>query len=1080
MLRFSLIFAAIAVGPAFAAAADEAGTPKVDFNRDIRPILSDTCFACHGPDANKREADLRLDEQGGLFGDRGGYAAVVPGKAAESELFSRITAEDPTVRMPPADSGLKLAPGQIDLIRRWIEQGAEYRGHWAYIPPERPPAPDVDRPGFVRNGVDRFILAKLGEKGLEPSPEADRVTLIRRLSFDLTGLPPTPEEVDAFVNDPRPDAYERLVDRLLASPHFGERMAIYWLDLVRYADTNGIHGDNHRDVWLYRDYVIRAFNADKPFDQFTIEQIAGDLLENPSDWQRSASGYNRLLRTTREGGAQPKEYLAKYAADRVRNVSTVWLGSTMGCAECHDHKFDPISTQEFYSFAAFFADIKETAVGVQEPTKFPTPEQHAAAARLDSRIAELKRTLDTQTPELDQALARWEAESGSLRPQWTVLALDKLTSATGAEFKRQDDGSLRVTGGGERDTFTLTAAAPMDGITAMRLEVLPDDALPAKGPGRASNGNFVVHEVELSVEDNPAEWAAASATHSQQKFNVAAAIDGKGDTGWAILDQTGRENHAVFETKADLGKAGETRLTLRLVQNYGSHHTLGRFRVSVTAAPRPVRAEGADGPPQNVREILALEPDKRSEEQRRTLAAWYRTVAPPLQPVREELARVEAERKQLAEAMPQTLISVSVPPREMRVLPRGNWLDDSGPLVQPSLPAFQTSPESHDGRMTRLDLARWLVAAENPLTARVFVNRMWKLAFGHGLVATLDDFGSQGARPTHPELLDWLAMEFQGVESRESRVEGQRAAVSSQRSAVSGQQAADDRAESDPRSSTLGSRPSADPQPSTLNPQPTSQPSTLNPQPLWSIKRLVRLIVTSGTYRQSSHGSPALAKADPGNRWYARQTRFRLPAETVRDTALATSGLLVHELGGPSVKPYQPAGYWAHLNFPTREWQHDTGRDQYRRGLYTYWCRTFLHPSLLAFDAATREECTVERPRSNTPLQALALLNDTSYVEASRMLAARILSEGGSTATERLNFACRLVLSRPPRPQEAAVLTELLEKHAQHYAAERESAADLLKVGLEPAPNTHDPAELAAWTSIARVILNLHEALTRQ
>jgi mono/diheme cytochrome c family protein len=810
------------------------GPATVEFNRDIRPILADNCYACHGPDKNQRKAGLRLDTEEGAFADRDGSRAIVPGKPQESELWRRISAADEKQRMPPAKFGKKLSQRQIDLVRQWIEQGAKWQKHWSLLPPSRPDLPAVRGTAWVRNAIDQFLLSRLEQEGLIPSPEADRRTLIRRLSFDLTGLPPTPDQVDRFLADEDPDAYEKLVDRLLASPHYAERMTQYWLDLVRYADTNGYHGDNHHDIALFRDYVIRAFNDNKPFDRFTIEQLAGDLLPGATVEQKIASGYNRLLMVTREGGAQAKEYMAKYAADRVRNASVVWLGATMGCCECHDHKFDPFTTRDFYSFAAFFADIKETAVGVQEPFALPSEEQVQQMRRLDEQLAALRPLLDKQTPELDAGLVRWEE--------------------------------------------------------ALRLPEL-------------------------------------------------------------------------------------------------------RTR------------------PKNILEILLLEPGKRTDPQKQALATYYRTFAPELEATRKQLADLTRQKEALTKAIPTTLISVSMPPRVMHILPRGNWLDESGPVVTPAVPSSLTALKVGERRATRLDLAEWLVSADNPLVARVFVNRLWKLMFGQGIVKTLDDFGTQGAWPTHPELLDWLALEF-----RDSG---------------------------------------------------------------WDVKHVLRLMALSNAYRQSSAVSEQLRQRDPYNVLLARQARFRLDAEMVRDNALAVSGLLSPKIGGPSVKPFQPSGYWSYLNFPVREWQKDQGDSVYRRGLYTYWCRTFLHPSLLAFDAPTREECTVDRPRSNTPLQALVLLNDPIYVEAARTLAERALRETCAAPEERVQWMVRQVLARSAQEQEVSLLVKLAAQHAREYEGDRKGAEALLHTGDRTVPADLDVVDLAAWTSVARVLLNLHETITR-
>jgi len=775
-------------------AADTPAGESIRYNRDIRPILADNCFACHGNDKAKRKADLRLDQEAGALAERHGIRAITPHQPEKSELLRRVQATDESERMPPASFGKKLSARDMELLRKWIAAGARYEPHWSLIPPERPALPE----GSADSPIDRFIDARLRAEGLRRSPRADRRTLLRRLSFDLTGLPPSPDEVDGFLADAASDAWEKQVDRLLASPHYGERMAIYWLDLVRYADTIGYHSDNPRDIAPYRDWVINAFNANQPFDQFTIEQLAGDLLPNPSLAQKVASGYNRLLQTTEEGGAQPKEYQAKYLADRVRNFGSVWLGATLGCAECHDHKFDPFSMRDFYSLEAFFADIREAPVGRREPGMLvPTPDQEQALKDADARIAAV--------------LARLQAP----RPEHVAAAL-----------------AVR------QSTFWF------------------DPALP---------------------------------------------------------------------------------------------------------------------------EFLAQQRNKA----------------------------------QLLQKIPRSLVTVAQAPREIRILPRGNWLDDSGEVVQPAVPAvFQAAPMTQGSRASRLDLARWLVSPQHPLTSRVFVNRVWKLFFGQGLVRSLEDFGVQGEWPSHPELLDWLAVEF-----RESG---------------------------------------------------------------WDVKRLVKLMVMSETYQQTSVPTKELRDRDPDNRLLGRQARFRIDAELVRDNALAVSGLLVKRVGGESVKPYQPSGYWDYLNFPRRTWQHDRGDAQYRRGLYTHWQRSFLHPSLLAFDAPSREECTCERPRSNIPQQALVLLNDPSYVEAARVFAERVVREGGPTDEAKLAYAYRRALQRQPLPDEEKILLDLLRRHEAQFQADPKAAGELLKTGEAKPPTDLALHQVAAWTSVTRTLLNLHESINRE
>lgn len=849
---------------------------KVDFNRDISPILSNNCFYCHGPDPKHREADLRLDHRDEAVKEHDGHAAIVPGKPEASALVARITSTDADVQMPPPDSNKKLTPKQIALLKQWIAEGAEYRSHWAYAPLKRPTPPAVSKEvhAWARGPIDRFVAARLADEGLAPADAADPATLCRRLYFDLTGLPPTPEEVEAFTaaygdRATREPAYEALVDKLLASPQFGERMAMWWLDLVRYADTVGYHGDQDVMVWPFRDYVIHAFNRGVPFDQFTREQLASDLLPGATREQRIASGYNRLGMMTAEGGAQDKEYLAKYAAERVRNLSGVWMGATVGCAECHDHKFDPYTTRDFYSLAAFFADIKEkgfyggaNSTGEWGPRLLlTTPEQEAQLKKLEDEIASIKQKVDKSTPEARKKYKEWE--------------------------------------------------------------------------------------------------------------------------------------------KTHRGRATDDK---------------------------------AAGITKEIRDILRDESGKRSAAAEDKLFTFFlQKTEPKLAEETAKLQKLNAERKKLQDGIPSTLVTEAVPPRTMRVLARGNWMDESGPEVEPAVPEFLPSglrkPEGDKRRLSRLDLANWLTDASNPLTARVFANRFWGMLFGVGLSKRLDDLGAQGEPPVHPELLDYLAVEF--------RDGG------------------------------------------------------------WNVKALLKQIVLSSVYRQSSVAAKDVVERDPFNRLYARQSRFRLPAEAVRDRALAASGLLSMTLGGRSVKPYQPAGYYAQLNFPKREYQPDTGENLWRRSLYTHWQRTFLHPALVAFDAPSREECTCERVRSNTPLQSLVLLNDPEFVEAARVLAERSLRaalpsplagegqgvRGKPTSTTNpsaiITALYRFALERTPTSDELALLVPLFLKHKAAYDADPSAARTLVEIGERPTPADINPAELAAAASVARAVLNTHEFVTR-
>ena len=774
----------------------QAGSP-VDFNRQIRPILSDNCFQCHGPDAAHRKADLSLDLEEHAKSDTRKERVVVPGAPDRSAMIRRIITENSEDRMPPPDSGKELSLEEISLLKRWIAEGAPWSRHWAYIPPRRHPLPEVQNSEWPINSIDPFILAQLKKTNLTPSPQADPVTLLRRLSFDLTGLPPSPAEVTAFVDDTSTDAYERQVDRLLSSSAYGERMAMYWLDLVRFADTVGYHGDQDHSISPYRDWVIDAFNQNMPFDRFTSEQIAGDLLPGSGIDQKIASGYNRLLQTSHEGGVQLKEYLAMYAADRVRNLSSVWMGATMGCSQCHDHKFDPYTTRDFYSMAAFFADLDEA----------------------DHLTGGADNSLPTQR-----------------NPEITVLPRSDRARAESLE-------SL---------------------ITALETETTP-----------GSSGN----------------------------------------------SETGQLSDRIQNARANL----ETLL---------------------------------------------------------------------------KTAR-------------RTMISAAIPPRVTRVLPRGNWLDETGPVVEPAVPTFLGSLNVTERRASRLDLARWLtdpVEGSGRLTARVFANRFWYLVFGAGIAGDLDDFGGQGEPPTHPELLDTLALDF--VESG------------------------------------------------------------------WDIKQLMKRLVMSRTYRQSSEVSKELSLEDPYNRWLARQSRFRLPAEFIRDNALAVSGLLIRETGGASVRPYQPEGYYRHLNFPPRTYTADTGTQQWRRGLYMHWQRQFLHPMLKSFDAPRREECTAQRPQSNTPLAALVLLNDPTFVEAARVFAEKIATQPGNDSS-RIEFAFHCAVSRTPDDLETRTLGEFLQGTRARFQGNPEAALELIRTGTAPVPAEFDPVELAAWTEVARALLNLSETITR-
>ena len=995
---------------------------EVDFNRDVRPILSDACFTCHGPDGGQRQADLRLDLKEGIFRSVDGVTIVHPGSGADSELLNRILSDDPDVIMPPHEGGRKLTAAEKRTIQQWIQQGASWKGHWSYIPPVKAAVPQL-RGKSSGNDIDRFVQQQLDRQKLTALPPADTVTLVRRLCIDLTGLPPEPELVSRYLADKSPQRWSALIDKLLSSQQYAERMTAFWLDLVRYADTNGIHGDNHREVWMYRDYVIDAFHRNMAFDQFTIEQLAGDLLPNATDEQKIASGYNRLLMTTREGGAQAAEYLAKYSADRVRNASTVWMGATMGCCECHDHKFDPYSIRDFYQFAAFFADIKDVPVGTQPSVKMPSRKQKAQAAALEKQVAALQKTLNTQTPELDVALTKWAATLHARHKAaprvWTPGEVLDMKSVAGQNMRLLEDGSILTSGKQpKRDTYRIFLAAQPGKLTGVRLETMPQKNFARESLSRPpGNGNFVLSSIQVRLirnadgEELTVPLHNAVASYEQKQWPVKNALDDSSANGWAVDGHHGapKSPTAVFPFQKTVDVATGDRIVVELQQKAVDFHNIGRLRLSTASQDNPGLNENTLGVP--TEQIAAIEAwPNPTAEQKTALAAHYRTIAPSLKATRDQLATVKEQQDSLQKQVPETLITRTQSPRTIRVLARGDWMDDSGDEVAPAVPHFMQQL-SNQKPASRLDLANWFVDENNPLVARVFVNRIWKLCFGKGLVKSADDFGSQGSWPTHPQLLDWLAVEF-----RESG---------------------------------------------------------------WDVQHLIRLIVTSDAYRRSSAGSPDLVAADPFNDWLARQSRYRLDAEFIRDGALAVSGLLVDRVGGRSVKPYQPAGYWAHLNFPKRAWSPDSGEDQYRRGLYTYWCRTFLHPAMRSFDAPSREECTVDRPRSNNSLQALVLLNDPSYVEAARALAARALSDGGATTETRIRFLFERCLNRSPQQSEEKVLSDLLNTSRAEFADAKASAGKFLNVGQSKSPVQVAPIELAAWTSVARVILNLHEMITR-
>jgi Protein of unknown function (DUF1553)/Protein of unknown function (DUF1549)/Planctomycete cytochrome C len=1021
------------IAPISRSAADSSKRVRVEFNRDIRPILSENCYACHGPDKNRRKAKLRLDERASAVGTK----AIVPGKPDESELVARVFDDDDEAVMPPPTTHKTLTPAQKDLLKQWIAQGAQYQAHWSYVPPERPPVPAVRNASWVRNPIDAFILSTLESKAIAPSTEADRPTLIRRLSLDLVGLPPTPEEIRAFERDTDPRAYERVVDRLLESPHYGERMAVPWLDLARFADTVGYHGDQGQRVFPYRDYVIDSFNRNKPFDQFTVEQLAGDLLPQPTTEQLVATGFNRLNMMTREGGAQPGEYLAKYASDRVRTVAITWLGSTMGCAECHDHKYDPFTSRDFYSLAAFFADVKQWGVyqdydytpnpelrGWSNDHPFP-PEIEVQSPYLKRRQQELREQIrqlcsgalsrSTAEPRQDTAFEDWVKRiAGFVQASPTGWTTPTPSIEKGARL--QHDGSVLLLDPADKearthhgDAWSFRIKPGALSLSRIRLELLPHAAYGGKIARDSAQSASVrllasVHEANTTTEQ-PLEFFHAEADFREPRYFNGYEVPGIRDGWHTAKDRNSVPQTAIFalDTPVELTANSELKIVVQTDR-------AGCLRLSLSPLGfDPVDRPGLD---EEERQALFAKPEQRTPRQRAMLAELYVFAKGARGGAWSAVKPLCLKLVECNDGKTYSMVTKAMPPLVTRVLPRGNWQDQSGPVVEPAVPHFLSQPGgAKGGRLTRLDLARWLTGPDNPLTARVFMNRLWKQLFGTGVSSQVEDVGAQGEWPVHPELLDWLALEF-----RDSG---------------------------------------------------------------WNVKRMVKLVVMSATYRQVSRLRPELRDIDPNNRLLASQSPRRLEAEFVRDNALAVAGLLNLDIGGPSVFPYQPAGYYANIQFPDRDYIADADLRQYRRGVYMHWQRTFLQPMLANFDAPPREECTAARNAANTPQQALTLLNDPTFVEAARVLAQSLLARPGVADSDRIELLYQRALARSPREKERQSLTEFLTAQRAFFRGHPSEAGQFLGVGLAPLSSGVAEPELAAWTAVCRVVLALHETITR-
>ncbi|MCC7376809.1 MAG: PSD1 domain-containing protein [Verrucomicrobiales bacterium] len=999
----------------------------VDFAKQVEPILVKRCSECHGPDQQKSQ--LRLDSRPSLLANaKSGKPAVVPGKASDSPLIARVESTDPDEVMPP--KGARLTPGEVAALRQWIDAGAEWpaadpRDHWAFRSITHPQPPSVNNATWGLNDIDRFVLARLHQEGLEPRSEADRHTLIRRVSLDLTGLPPSWEETDRFAKDTSPEAYERLVDRLLASHHFGEQMARRWLDLARYADSNGYQVDLARSIWPYRDWVIDAFNRNQPFDQFTIEQLAGDLLPNPTPAQRIATGFNRNTKINDEGGGDAEEYRVKAVKDRVATLGTAWLGLTLNCAECHTHKYDPVSQEEYYRLFAYFNNTTDGGNYSTAPTlEVPKPDLTETRDYLQKRLDDQKRALAQAEQTLKTASAKADKQLAAGVRAWHTLAITNVVSTGGSDYTYLPDGSVLATGVNPiYDTITFESRTDLTGITGVLLEVLPDPSLPKNGPGRWSQtGNFILDEFAMAASpvsgrpsgDTNVVFAGATADWEQLYYRAEHAVDRNPKTGWAIGPRFGERHFLIARLKEPVGKSGGNNLSFRFEHYHGNAHCIGRFRVSVTTARDP---EGVWPSSPELLEIARLKPAQRSDAQNTQLLAHLRAASPEIRQTEREILRIQNRLATLDAQKFSTLVMQerSEPePRKTFIHQRGNFLDP-GKAVTAGVPAVFPQPTA-DAPANRLTLARWLVDPSNPLTARVAANRLWEYCFGTGLVKTSEDFGRQGEPPSHPELLDWLASEF------------------------------------------LRSG--------------------------WDTKATLKKIVISATYRQDPTADRQRLDKDFYNRLFSRGPRFRMDAEMIRDHALAVSGMLDARLGGPSVYPVQIPNLWKEIGFlrpeiGMDEWPVSEGPDLYRRAVYTFWRRVCTYPTYATFDAPSRDVCVARRPRTNTPLQALAALNDPTLLEAARAFAQRILVEGGKSTADAVDFAFRTCLGRPPTDREHHRLVGYVDQQLKAFRKDSTAASLLIRTGSWPQSPEFEPHRVAAWMMAANVLFNLDETLTR-
>lgn len=1011
---------------AFAFAATGQADERVDFQRDIRPILSNNCFQCHGPDEGHREADLRLDQE------KESHAhAIVAGNPKASEFMARITSDDADTRMPPLDSGKQLAPEDVDLLRRWIADGAKYEKHWAFVTPIRPAVPAVDHVEWLLNPIDAFVLDQLEAKQLLPSPETDRVTWLRRLSLDLIGLPPAIHEVDAFVSDRTEDAFRDQIERLLRSPHFGERWGRIWLDAARYADSDGYEKDKPRSMWFYRDWVIDSFNNDKPYDEFIIAQIAGDLLPQPTQASVVATGFLRNSMVNEEGGADPEQFRMEAMFDRMDAIGKAVLGLTTQCAQCHSHKYDPLTHQDYYRMFAFLNNTHDAII-----TAYTEEEQDQRTA-IRQQIAAVEGKLKQSSPAWLQEMAAWATHVRQSVQNWEVLKPVDLPYE-GQKFRVLDDLSI------VSESYAPTRSSPgftmntkATGITGVRLELLTHPQLPRRGPGRSIKGTAAISEMTVYVAPTghpskrtkvklvsaTADVNPSQAPQPDYLINIRAkggdkrvtgpiefAIDGNQETAWTTDVDPGRRNQdrkAVFVFEKPVGFAEGTIITIQPAMNHGGWNSddnqnciMGRYRFSLTTDAAPQ----ADPLPSAIREIVQIPPEKWTPVQQTAVFSCYCRTVDKWKDARQQ---IEEQWHRHPEGTSQLVLEQRNTPRTTAVLNRGDFLSPEQ-QVEPGVPGFLHQLPAESGH-SRLSFANWLVDERSPTTARSIVNRIWQAYFGIGLVETSGDLGSQSSPPSHPELLDWLAVELMDNH--------------------------------------------------------------------WSLKHIHRLIVSSATYRQSSHVTADLRERDPYNRLLARGARFRVDAEIVRDIALTASGLLNRKVGGSSVYPPAPEFLFKPpASYGPKTWNEATDHERYRRGLYTFRFRSVPYPMLEAFDSVPGNVSCVRRSRSNTPLQALTSLNEPLSMECAKALAVRTLAEGGPTDSSRVEFAVRRCIARRPKSSEIDTIQQLLVKQRTRLRAGELDASQIVGESVE----TDDPNELATWTLVARVLLSLDETITRE